>query len=123
MGSRKKGEMTIGTIITIVLGIAVLVFLILGFSTGWKALWEKVGVVGGGEVNIDAIRNTCAMACAGQSSDAYCRQVRPIRYGEKISAWNGTGISEITSSQGTCNNMTDGTKYPRVNVAPCPGLC
>lgn len=71
--------MTLGTIIAIVLGIAVLVFLIFGFSTGWNNLWSKVTAFGGGDVNIDTIKQACALACNG-GVDAYCNQVRIVNY-------------------------------------------
>ena len=82
----KKGQqMTLGTIIAIVLGIAVLVFLIFGFSTGWNNLWDKVGNIGGGKANVDAVVQGCAVACSSQSVDAFCRQGREIKYGDGIS--------------------------------------
>ena len=66
---KKGSEMTIGTIIMIVLGITVLVFLIFGFSTGWGNLWDKVSNLGGGEVNVGTIRTACVLAC--QQKDVY----------------------------------------------------
>ena len=43
MVMNKKGQnLTLGTIILIVLGIAVLVFLIFGFYTGWNNMWSKI---------------------------------------------------------------------------------
>jgi hypothetical protein len=78
----KKGQqMTLGTIIAIVLGIAVLVFLIFGFSTGWASLWSKVTAFGGGDVNVDTITQACALACKG-GPDSYCNQVKTVNYGE-----------------------------------------
>ncbi len=71
--------MTLGTIIAIVLGIAVLVFLIFGFSSGWNNLWSKVTAFGGGDVNVDTVNQACALACTG-GVDAYCNQVRTVHY-------------------------------------------
>ena len=124
MENKKGQQMTLGTIIAIVLGIAVLVFLIFGFSTGWGNLWDRVTAFGGGSANVDTIVQACALACTGQGVDAYCNQVRTVNYGVKKEAWNGTGISNVTSSQGTCYNMSSGgDNYPGVSVAPCPSLC
>ena len=54
MVMNKKGQqMTLGTIIAIVLGIAVLVFLIFRFSTGWNNLWSKITELGGGSANVE----------------------------------------------------------------------
>jgi len=123
MENKKGQQMTLGTIVLIVLGIAVLVFLIFGFSTGWGNLWERVTAFGGGSANVDTIVQACALACTGQSSDAYCNQEKTVRYGVKKRAWNGTGMSNVTSSIGTCFNMTNSEKYPGVGVAPCGNLC
>jgi hypothetical protein len=120
----KRGQqMTLGTIILIVLGIAVLVFLIYGFSTGWSNLWDRVTAFSG-KSNIDTIKQACALACTSNSEAAFCSDVRMVKYGSKVNAWNGSAVVEgVSSSPGTCKNMTDGTKYPGVGVSPCPPLC
>ena len=56
--NKKGAEMTIGTIIIIVLALVVLVVLIFGFSTGWSNLWEKITAFGGGEVNVQSVVQT-----------------------------------------------------------------
>jgi len=124
MVMNKKGQqMTLGTIIAIVLGIAVLVFLIFGFSTGWNNMWSKITELGGGSVNVDDVVRGCEVACASQSKNAYCDKERTVKYGKTVEAWNGTGLSNVTSSVGTCQNMTSSTNYPGVNVKPCLNLC
>ena len=116
--------MTLGTIIAIVLGIAVLVFLIFGFSTGWNNMWNRITEFGGGGANVDTIVQACALDCTTGSEYGFCTQVRTVNYGDKKEAWNGTGISNVTSSPGTCYNMSSGgDNYPGVSVASCPGLC
>ncbi len=85
MGKRGQ-QMTLGTIIAIVLGIAVLVFLIFGFSTGWNNLFDKIGNLGGGKANVDAVIQGCAVACSSNSVDAYCRQSRTVNFGDKKTA-------------------------------------
>ena len=70
--SKKGAELTIGTIIIIVLGVAVLVFLIWGFGTGWSNLWGKINIFSGGSANIDTIKQSCALACTGQQFNEYC---------------------------------------------------
>jgi len=72
--------MTLGTIIAIVLGIAVLVFLIFGFSSGWNNLWSKITELGGGSANVDDVARGCEVACAQNSKNAYCDKVRTVNY-------------------------------------------
>ena len=75
----KRGQnMTLGTIILIVLGIAVLVFLIFGFSTGWGNLWSRITAYGGGDANIDTIKQACALACASNAENDYCMRERTL---------------------------------------------
>jgi hypothetical protein len=119
----KKGQgLSLTTIILIVLGLAVLVFLIFGFTRGWGSLWDTITQAGGGQANVDDVKRGCELACSTQSKDAYCTQVRTVKYGKEIEAWNGTGLFNVTSSPGTCKNMTFGTNYPGVGVAPCPAI-
>lgn len=74
--------MTLGTIIAIVLGIAVLVFLIFGFSTGWNNMWSKITELGGGESNVDDVVRGCELACISNSEYSYCEQKRELNDGE-----------------------------------------
>lgn len=105
----KKGQqMTLGTIIAIVLGIAVLVFLIFGFSSGWNNMWSKVTQYGGGSGNVDDVIRGCEIACTGQNTNAYCEQSRTADLG------NGT------SESGACNELK---KKIGINIVECPSLC
>lgn len=87
----KRGQqMTLGTIILIVLGLVVLVFLIYGFSTGWSNLWGRVTGLGGGNVNVDTVRTACVLACRrGQSGVyAYCNEKKSVVLeGEYKGSW------------------------------------
>tara|TARA_Y100000034_G_scaffold33279_1_gene40815 strand:- start:258 stop:827 length:570 start_codon:yes stop_codon:yes gene_type:complete len=78
-GMNKKGaEMTIGTIIIIVLALVVLVVLIFGFSTGWTNLWGKIIGFGGGEVNVQSIVQSCQLACTTGSTYDWCTKTRTL---------------------------------------------
>lgn len=67
----KRGqELSIGTLILIVLGIIVLVLLILGFSIGWESLFSKIGIASGSDLS--AMVAACKVAAASQSSASYC---------------------------------------------------
>ena len=108
MVMNKKGQnLTLGTIILIVLGIAVLVFLIFGFSTGWNNMWDKITNIGGGKTNVDAVRTGCELACTGQSEDSYCIQKRRVNYGEK--KWD----------EGSCKAL----EAANIKITPCAITC
>jgi hypothetical protein len=108
----KRGQqMTLGTIIAIVLGIAVLVFLIFGFSTGWNNLWDKVGNINSGKSNVDAVVQGCAVACSSQGVDAFCRQLREVDYGDG------------TSNTGSCETFLKKKSTLRVKIEDCSIDC
>jgi hypothetical protein len=116
----KKGEMAIGTIVAIALGIAVLVFLVFGFSSGWSNLWNKIVNVGGGSSNLDSIRLGCQTACAGNSVDAWCNQERVVKFGKEVSI----GTETKTETTGTCKDFVKNpSNYPGLNIAPCAISC
>lgn len=76
--NKKGAEMTIGTIIIIVLALIVLVILVYGFSTGWTNLWEKITGFGGGKINVQTIVQSCQLACTTSSEYDYCKQRKLI---------------------------------------------
>jgi hypothetical protein len=132
-GDKRAQEMTLGTVILIVLGIAVLVFLVFGFSTGWSNLWDRVTNFSGGSSNLDTIKQSCALACTGQSTDAFCNEVRTVKFGGEKQAWDGTAIVNSKTATGTCSDFAKNEKaenstgvevpkYPGLSVASCPSI-
>jgi hypothetical protein len=106
----KSGQqMTLGTIIAIVLGIAVLVFLIFGFSTGWNNMWDKITNIGGGKANVDSVVQGCALACVSNGEHAFCEEKREL-------------ITE-DGSQGSysCKRWIDINNA--FGIQACPNLC
>jgi hypothetical protein len=80
--NKKGAEMTIGTIIIIILAIVVLVVLVFGFTTGWSDLWSRITGLGGGEVNVQTIIQSCQIACSTQSVYDYCTRSRNLVFEE-----------------------------------------
>lgn len=75
----KKGQdLSIGTLILIVLGIVVLVLLILGFSIGWSNLWEKINIFQGGSSISDVI-TSCKLAVVAGNTFDYCQNFNKIK--------------------------------------------
>jgi|AntAceMinimDraft_17_1070374.scaffolds.fasta_scaffold185956_2 hypothetical protein len=68
----KKGDMTIGTLIAIILGLVVLVLLIVGFTGGWNNFMDKLNFFGGTEDNISDKEIFCQQACTLSSKSDYC---------------------------------------------------
>ena len=107
MKGKRGAEMTIGTIVIIVLAIAVLVFLIYGFGTGWTNLWGKITAFGGGSSNVDTIVQSCALACTSNQVDTYCYEVKTVRLNNK------------TSIKGSCFTLQDN----KIGLSACDLSC
>ncbi|MBI5804363.1 hypothetical protein HY450_03905 [Candidatus Pacearchaeota archaeon] len=76
--NKKAQDLSIGTLILIVLGIIVLVLLILGFSLGWSNLWEKINIFGGSS-SISDIVTACNLAVTANSKFSYCQDFKEIK--------------------------------------------
>ncbi|MDO8508893.1 MAG: hypothetical protein Q7S27_04380 [Nanoarchaeota archaeon] len=67
----KRGqELSIGTLVLIVLGIIVLVLLVLGFSLGWENLFGKIGIIQGSDLT--TMITACKTHVATDSKTSYC---------------------------------------------------
>lgn len=77
--NKKAQEFSVTTLVVIVLAIIVLVVLALGFGTGWGNLWSKItGYFS--PVNVDSVKQACSVACSTQSTNAYCCQIRDVKF-------------------------------------------
>ena len=100
IGDGKKGQqMTLGTIILMVLGVAVLVLLIFGFSTGWKNMWSKVTMYTS-EANVEDKIADCENDCSLNEESAWCNQKKNLRF------FDNDG--KIVKVEGTCQQFESG---------------
>ncbi|MFA4960774.1 MAG: hypothetical protein WC548_03875 [Candidatus Pacearchaeota archaeon] len=121
MVMNKRGqELTLGTVILIVLGIVVLVFLIFGFSTGWSNLWDKITNWGGGKVNLDTVRQGCELACTMGSVDDFCTLEREVRFSIELTSGEHKGKKV---ANGTCDYFEKNkVNYSGLNIEHCAGI-
>jgi hypothetical protein len=80
LNNKKGAEMTIGTIIVIILALVVLVVLIVGFTQGWGSFGEWLKNIFWPATNLDAVISGCNNACATQSENGYCFQIRDVKF-------------------------------------------
>jgi len=133
MKNKKGAEMTIGTIIIIILALVVLVVLIYGFSAGWSNLWQNmVSFFGGNQVNIQTLVRACQVACSTNAQYDYCTIKRNVVFDQvngKPSVNNGlhtcqeleasqynTGLAQCTNVACTQAGAEKGTCFGAVNV-------
>ena len=99
--NKKGSEMTIGTIIFIVLALVVLIVLVVGFTTGWGNLWSRItGFFG--KPNVDSVVQACSVACTTDANFDYCQRQREVRFEDtgsfkftcyQLEAVSGTGLA------------------------------
>ena len=124
----KKGEMTIGTLIAIILGLVVLVLLIVGFTGGWNNFTDKLNVFGSAGNNIADYELYCQQACLRISETDFCEFNLPLEYGEyNSSEYTCDEIAKETMgnekiSLGFTKDETKDPKNITMNVASCPTI-
>ncbi|MEK6854953.1 MAG: hypothetical protein AABX73_01910 [Nanoarchaeota archaeon] len=112
--NKKAQDLSIGTLILIVLGIVVLVLLILGFSLGWGNLWEKINIFQGGS-NIESVISACNIAVASNSKYTYCQDFKKIKVDGKTEYVNCEDSRVVSSlnNQITCDKIGDNLQEPK----------
>ena len=106
--NKKAQQMTLGTIIAIVLGIAVLVFLIAGFSMGWENLWDKVsGAEPEFRITVEECRNETSDSSLFIEEEVYfsgiTREDSNLESFVRSGAMSNFGKMNYSLSQYTCS--------------------
>lgn len=102
----KRGQgLSTNAIIMIILGIAVLVMLILGFTIGWGKLLPFLSTQ-----NVESVVNGCVASCAGKSTYGFCAQERNLIDAEG---------NEFTA---TCREFATNNTYLKYGVQDCPSI-
>src|SRR3989344_6082380 len=122
--NKKAQDLSIGTLILIVLGIIVLVLLILGFSYGWSSLWEKINIFGGGGSSIADVVINCNLAVTSNAVYTYCNDFKKVKVNNEVEYVNceddrvASGLT--TKLQGDCEKvkLSDNTE-----VSPAQKKC
>jgi len=108
--------MTLTTLILIILGVVVLALLIFGFSTGWNNLWDKVTQYGGGNSNVDTIRQACAISCSSGGGYSFDTEVRTVNFGD---GYEYTGTCQTMTGQVDATKKGADNKTLSVGVDSC----
>ena len=98
MNLNKRGqELSVNTIIVIVLAILVLVFVIIGFSVGWSKIFPFLSPAN----NVKDVVDKCALACSTESTYDFCTSPRDVKVEQDIPS-----ISVSKKLKGTCYDLT-----------------
>jgi hypothetical protein len=123
--NKKGAEMTIGTIVIIVLALIVLVVVALGFTTGWRNLWDKVNIFGGG-ATLGAVGQACQIACSSEDINGFCKQPRIVSGVKEQQSTSGSWSYTLTSDAKdkaktpTCNDLVT---MQAISVGDCKITC
>ena len=71
---KRAQELSTNTIILIILGIAILVILIVGFMIGWNKILPFLN-----PANVDDIKNACSIACTTNSQYGFCSSLKDLK--------------------------------------------
>jgi hypothetical protein len=104
MQNKKAQEMSVTTIILIVLGLFVLVILILGFTMGWNNIKEWVIP----SDNVKSINDQCNIACGTDQMYGYCFEKRELKSKEE-------NLKNVT-----CYSLN--TKKPIYGIVGCAAI-
>ena len=103
----KRGQgMSTSTIILLILGLAVLVVLILGFTSGWSAFSRIAN-----PTNVDTVQSNCASYCQLQQKFSYCNDAQPLRDNNKK--------LQVSTS---CEVLSKVSNFSEYGIAPCPQI-
>jgi len=104
--NKRAQGLPINAVIIIVLVILVAVFLIFGFTVGWKNIlpWIKTD-------NVATIANQCQTACAMQAQYDFCAKPREVI------------IDGATVATDNCKALATESQYSDYGIDDCPGLC
>jgi len=124
IGLKKKGDVTITTVILIVLGLAVLVMMIIGFTKGWDVIF---GPLGNAPSELQTYAKACGLYAQGGLSIDFCNY-KLIEFNgrdEIVNCRDDRVIASINASnvnlQSPSLACTDAEKTP-AKLAACNSL-
>ena len=100
----KKGQnSTIAVTIAIVLGIALIVFLIWGFSSNWS-MFSSTAEAYTGQTNIDTVKQACSVQCSNDQKTEFCTVKKTVidAKGKTTQETCAAGANIKTTCEGLC---------------------
>lgn len=111
---KKAQNLSITTIILIILGIIVLVMLILGFTKGWGNIKDWIAPSN----NVQQIVSQCGIACAAGSKYDFCSEPRTL----KAKDLPETDEGSTNKKTDTCNYFANTDVYNKYGIERCSAI-
>ncbi|HLC53493.1 MAG TPA: hypothetical protein VJK03_03030 [Candidatus Nanoarchaeia archaeon] len=109
MRFNKRGqELSVNTLILIIIGVLILVFLIIGFTIGWKKIFPFLTPGN----NIKDLVDKCSLACNTNARYDFCTAKRDVRVDEPLPAleqseiWKKKTKKDKTEFKATCHDLS-----------------
>ncbi len=123
MHFNKRGqELSVNTLILIIIGVLILVFLIVGFTIGWK---KVIPFLTPGN-NIKDLVDKCSLACNTNSRYDFCTAKRDVRIDEPlqklelIAEWKSKTKKDKIEFKATCHDLS--LLKEEIGVDTCPSI-
>jgi len=114
MMNKKGAELTVTTIILIVLGVLILVFLIIGFSIGWNRIFPYINPSN----NVDDVLRLCQSACNSGSKYNFCTSLRDVKVDNDIMQ---AGVA-VTVGKKLTASCFDLSAVQALGLPKCPSI-
>jgi hypothetical protein len=106
MMNKRGQDLSTSTIILIILGVAVLVILIIGFTTGWSTFKNLIS-----PTNVDSVVSDCSTACGTAQTYSFCSAQRTLRVNEdKL---------EVKTS---CAVLASASNFAKYHIGTCSSI-
>ncbi|MFH1325416.1 MAG: hypothetical protein ABIH49_01440 [archaeon] len=101
--NKRAQELSVNTIILIILAVVVLVILVLGFTIGWNRFVPFIS-----KTNVDQVISACDIACSLNNQYDYCSIPRELK------------AQDVTLRDVTCNFLSK--QQTQYLVKTCPSI-
>lgn len=108
LSDKKAQGLSTNAIILIILGVAILVILIIGFTIGWQTLVPFLK-----SDNVDTIIKACETSCSTQSVFSYCSQEKDLN----------TGLDSPQNIKATCQVLDKLDEFNSYGLQACAIDC
>jgi hypothetical protein len=115
MMNKKGQDLSTSTIILIILGVAVLVILVIGFTIGWQKVLPFLS-----SNNVDTIVNQCQASCTTGDVYGFCTLERSLSAPDLPKDAGGKDQKKVSN---TCSFFSTNADYLKYSIAQCSGLC
>lgn len=123
MLNKRGAEMSVNTLILIVIGVLILVLLILGLTIGWNKIFPFINPPN----NVKTLSDQCSYSCDTQARYDYCISKRDVKIESAITIQNtldSSGNFVFGQTQGkfkaSCSELS--LLEGQLDIKACPGI-